>query len=105
MMRRDRQPQRVWSAALAHTIPEPMVAAVMGVSGASKTTVSVLLSATLGRQFQESDDLHLAENVEKMHGGTPLTDADRMPWLHKIAEGIDSWRARVELSVLTGEQQ
>jgi ribulose-phosphate 3-epimerase len=36
-----------------------------------------------------------------MHGGTPLTDADRMPWLHKIAEEIDSWRARGESGVLT----
>ncbi len=25
-------------------------------------------------QFKEGDDLHPAENVEKMHGGTPLTD-------------------------------
>jgi carbohydrate kinase (thermoresistant glucokinase family) len=73
----------------------------MGVSGSGKTTVSALLSAALGCQFQEGDDLHPAENVEKMHGGTPLTDEDRMPWLHKIAEEIDSWRARGESGVLT----
>ena len=41
------------------------------------------------------------ENVEKMHSGTPLTDADRMPWLRKIAEEIDGWRARGESGVLT----
>jgi carbohydrate kinase (thermoresistant glucokinase family) len=73
----------------------------MGVSGSGKTTVSALLSAALGCQFQEGDDLHSAENVEKMHGGTPLTDEDRVPWLHKIAELIDSWRARGESGVLT----
>jgi gluconokinase len=100
-MRRDSQPQRVWSPALAHTITEPVVAVVMGVSGSGKTTVSALLSAALGCQFQEGDELHSAENVEKMHGGTPLTDEDRMPWLHKIAEEIDSWRARGESGVLT----
>ena len=100
-MQRDSQPQRVWSAAPAHTITKPVFAVVMGVSGSGKTTVSALLSAALGCQFQEGDDLHPAENVEKMHGGTPLTDADRMPWLHKIAEEIDGWRARGESGVLT----
>ena len=100
-MRPDRQPQRVWSAAMAHTITGPVIAIVMGVSGSGKTTVSALLAAALGCQFQEGDDLHPAENVEKMQGGTPLTDADRLPWLRKIAEEIDSWRARGESGVLT----
>jgi len=100
-MQSDRLPQRVWSAALAHTITKPVIAAVMGVSGSGKTTVSVLLAAALGCQFQEGDDLHPPENVEKMHGGTPLTDADRLPWLRKIAEEIDGWRARGESGVLT----
>jgi len=100
-MRRDSQPQRVWSPALGHTITEPVIAVLMGVSGSGKTTVSALLAAALGCQFQEGDDLHPAENVEKMHGGTPLTDADRMPWLHKIAEEIDTWRAHGESGVLT----
>ena len=101
MTRRDRQPQRVWSAAIAHTIANPAIAVVMGVSGSGKTTVAALLAAALGCQFQEGDDLHPAANVEKMHGGTPLTDADRLPWLRKIAEEIDSWRARGESGVLT----
>jgi len=100
-MRPDRQPQRVWSAAMAHTITGPVIAIVMGVSGSGKTTVSALLAAALGCQFQEGDDLHPAENVEKMQGGTPLTDADRLPWLRKIAEEIDSWRARGDSGVLT----
>src|SRR5690349_22716718 len=101
MMRCDRELQRVWSAALPHTVGGPVIAVVMGVSGSGKTTVSALLAAALGCQFQEGDDLHPAENVEKMHGGTPLTDADRMPWLHKIAEEIDGWRGRGESGVLT----
>ena len=65
-MRCDTQPKRVWSPALAHTITEPVVVVVMGVSGSGKTTVSALLSAALGCQFQEGDDLHPVENVEKM---------------------------------------
>jgi len=78
-----------------------VIAIVMGVSGSGKTTVAVLLAAALGCQFQEGDDLHPAANVEKMHGGTPLTDADRWPWLQRIAEEIDGWRTRGESGVMT----
>jgi gluconokinase len=97
----DNQPQRVWSPALAHTVTSPVIVVVMGVSGSGKSTVAALLAAALGCQFQEGDDLHPPENVEKMRDGTPLTDADRMPWLHKIGEEIDGWRARGECGVLT----
>ena len=95
------QPERVWSPALAHTLTGAVIVVVMGVSGSGKSTVAALLAAALGCQFQEGDDLHPPENVEKMRGGTPLTDADRVPWLRKIAEEIDNWRARGECGVLT----
>ena len=101
MTRTDQQPQRVWSAALAHTVTKPIIVVVMGVSGSGKSTVAALLAAALGCQFQDGDDLHPPENVEKMRTGIPLTDADRMPWLRKIAADIDGWRARGECGVLT----
>jgi carbohydrate kinase (thermoresistant glucokinase family) len=97
----DHQSERVWSAALAHTITRPMIVVLMGVSGSGKSTVAALLAGALGCHFQEGDDLHPRENVEKMRNGTPLTDADRLPWLRKIAEEIDGWRARGECGVLT----
>jgi gluconokinase len=100
-MKNDGPSQRIWSAALTHTITRPVIAVVMGVSGSGKTTVAVLLAAALGCVFQEGDDLHPAANVKKMRGGTPLTDADRWPWLQKIAEEIDGWRARGESGVMT----
>jgi gluconokinase len=100
-MASDQSFRRGWTAALAHTIREPVIAVVMGVSGSGKTTVAALLAAALSCQFQEGDDLHPPENVEKMHAGTPLTDADRLPWLHKIAEVIDGWRAHGDSGVLT----
>ena len=78
-----------------------MIVVVMGVSGSGKTTVSALLAARLGWRYREGDDLHPSENVEKMRGGTPLTDADRLPWLEKIAREIDDWRRRGEQGVLT----
>jgi gluconokinase len=95
------QSRRSWSPALAHTLTKPVIVIVMGVSGSGKTTVAALLAAALGCQFQEGDDLHPAANVEKMHGGMPLTDADRLPWLRKIAEEIDDWRSRGQSGVLT----
>jgi carbohydrate kinase (thermoresistant glucokinase family) len=101
MTEADHQPPRVWSPALAHAVTRPVIVVVMGVSGSGKSTVAALLAAALGCQFEEGDDLHPPENVAKMRGGTPLTDADRMPWLHKIAEKIDGWRARGECGVLT----
>ena len=78
-----------------------MIAVVMGVSGSGKTTVAALLAARFGWRFCEGDDLHPRENVEKMRGGTPLTDADRLPWLRRIAGEIDSWRAAGESGVHT----
>lgn len=101
MMGTDREAQRVSLSAPAQTIGRPVIVVVMGVSGSGKSTVAALLAAALGCQLQEGDDLHPRENVEKMRGGTPLTDADRMPWLRKIAEAIDGWRARGECGVLT----
>ena len=72
-------------------VPEVLV--VMGVSGSGKTTVATLLAERLGWPFAEGDDFHPPANVAKMHGGTPLTDADRMPWLQAIAGWIDARRA------------
>jgi carbohydrate kinase (thermoresistant glucokinase family) len=78
-----------------------MVVVVMGVSGSGKTTVAKLLAETLGWHYQEGDALHPPENVAKMSGGTPLTDADRIPWLNRIAERIDDWRRKGDMGVVT----
>jgi len=101
MTQGGRRSQCGWSPSLAHAITKPVIVVVMGVSGCGKTTVAALLSAALGYQFQEGDDLHPRENVNKMHAGTPLTDADRLPWLRKIADEIDGWRMRGESGVVT----
>lgn len=74
---------------------------VMGVSGSGKTTVAAMLAGALGCHFLEGDDLHPPANVAKMRGGTPLNDADRLPWLQAIAAEIDSWRRKGESGVVT----
>ncbi len=70
------------------TTPGPLVV-VMGVSGCGKSTVGELLAATLGVDFAEGDDLHPAANIAKMASGAPLTDADRAPWLDRVAAWLD----------------
>lgn len=79
----------------------PLVAVVMGVSGSGKSTIAARLAAELGWEYQEGDVLHPPANVEKMKGGTALTDADRLPWLRRIAERIDDWRAHGRSGVVT----
>jgi gluconokinase len=78
-----------------------IIVVVMGVSGSGKTTIAALLAEALDCQFIEGDALHPPANVEKMRSGTPLTDADRLPWLRRIAEEIDGWRDRGESGVVT----
>jgi gluconokinase len=57
---------------------------VMGVSGCGKTSVGTALAESLGWEFIEGDAYHPPENIEKMSGGSPLTDADRLPWLNNL---------------------
>ncbi len=62
---------------------------VMGVSGTGKSTIGRGLAETLGLPFVEGDDLHPQANIAKMAAGIPLTDADRAPWLDRIAAELD----------------
>ncbi len=71
----------------------PAVLVVMGVSGSGKTTVAALLAGRLGWEYADADEFHPPANVQKMHGGTPLTDEDRWPWLRAMAAWIDATRS------------
>jgi gluconokinase len=62
---------------------------VMGVSGTGKSTIGRGLAEALGLPFVEGDDLHPDANVAKMAAGIPLTDADRAPWLDRVAARLD----------------
>lgn len=66
---------------------------VMGVSAAGKTSVARGLAARLGVDWLDADDLHSPENVAKMAAGTPLTDADRWPWLDAVGAALAQGRA------------
>jgi gluconokinase len=60
----------------------------MGVSGSGKTTVGRSLAERWGDDFIESDDLHSADEIQKMSSGIALGDLDRLPWLRTVGERL-----------------
>jgi gluconokinase len=70
-----------------------MVAIVMGVVGAGKTTIGRLLAEQLQWQFADADDFHPASNVEKIRHGIALNDEDREPWLASLRRKVSDWIA------------
>jgi gluconokinase len=77
-----------------------MILVMMGVSGSGKTTVGLRLSRELGWPWYDADDHHPASNVEKMRAGTPLTDADRWPWLDRLNALLRAEQARGASAIL-----
>lgn len=63
---------------------------IMGVAGCGKTTIGRELSARLGHPFVEGDQFHSAQAVERMRRGIALTDAERFPWLDRIARAANT---------------
>jgi len=71
-----------------------MFVLVMGISGSGKSTTGRLLAARLGLAFHDADDYHPAENRAKMAADIALEDADRWPWLARLAELSAGWEAQ-----------
>ncbi len=78
-----------------------MILIVAGVSGSGKTTVGALVAGRLRWRFADADTFHPEANVAKMRSGIPLTDADRVPWLHAIGEWMDRQIAEGSSGVVT----
>src|SRR6185436_8230627 len=47
-----------------------------------------LLARRLGVPLVDGDSLHSAENKKWMASGRALSDAQRLPWLHKVGERL-----------------
>lgn len=69
-------------------VAAPITIVVMGVTGSGKSTIARALSDRLGWPVAEGDDFHSVADIAKMRSGHPLTDADRRPWLARIATWI-----------------
>jgi gluconokinase len=65
------------------------IVVITGVSGSGKTTVGRALAERLSWRFHDADDLHSAENVERMRRGLALSDAMRAPWLARVRGVIE----------------
>ena len=67
------------------------VALVIGVAGAGKTTVGRALAHRLAAEtaapwaFADADAYHSPDALARMAAGDALTDADRAPWLTRLA--------------------
>ncbi|WPB59185.1 gluconokinase [Xylophilus sp. GOD-11R] len=57
---------------------------VMGVSGCGKSSLGSAMAQEMGLPLIEGDDFHPPANIEKMHNGIALDDADRAGWLHAL---------------------
>jgi len=67
----------------------------MGVSGSGQADTSVAVAAALGFRHIEADHFHSEANVRHMREGIPLSDAQRIEWLHKLI-------AEMQLAVADG---
>lgn len=75
---------------MSSTAPQdgPLALVVMGVSASGKSALGREVARRVGARFIDADDLHPPGNVAKMKAGTPLTDADRAPWLAAVGDAI-----------------
>lgn len=62
-----------------------MFVLVMGVTGSGKSTIGKRLAERLALPFYDADDYHPPENRAKMAADIALDDADRWPWLERLA--------------------
>ncbi len=74
---------------------------MMGVSASGKTSVGEALAERLGWIFMEGDELHPQANIDKMRSGHPLDDADRAPWLDRVARWMSDRLAAGENGIIS----
>jgi len=78
-----------------------MIAILMGVTGAGKTTIAQELQKLTGWKYAEGDDYHSEANRRKMEAGIPLNDEDRAPWLSSLHQVLLGWLERGQSGILT----
>lgn len=86
--------ERVASGGPEHQyVPTRIV--LMGVSGSGKSSIGKILAPLIDGTYSDGDGFHPQQNIDKMVGGTPLTDEDRWPWLKQVGEALASAEKRL----------
>lgn len=80
--------------------PEPQAIVIIGVAGSGKTTVGRAVARLNGSDFLDADDFHSEDAKAQMGGGTPLTDAQREPWVGVLARQLQDRARKGHSSVL-----
>ena len=78
----------------------PHAIVVIGVAGSGKTTLARALARHYGFVFLDADDFHSDEAKTQMGGGTPLTDAQREPWVGVLVRELQEQARKGQSSVL-----
>jgi gluconokinase len=73
---------------MMQAMSDPLCIVVMGVEGSGKTTIAEALSYRLNAEYLDADWFHSPANREKMTLGHPLSDEDRLPWLHSVGQRL-----------------
>lgn len=63
-----------------------MILVLWGVTGCGKSTIGALLAEQTSAGFFDADDFHSEASKAKMKAGIALQDADRWPWLERLAD-------------------
>jgi len=66
----------------------PILVVVMGVSGCGKSTLAQEVANYFELTFLDADSFHSEDAVKQMSAGTPLTDAQRAPWIARICKKL-----------------
>lgn len=67
---------------------------LMGVAGSGKNAVGEPLAEQLGVDFYDGDDFHSPEARQLMDAGTPLTEAQRIPWRQRLEQLLNDLTAK-----------
>ena len=72
-----------------------------GTTAAGKTTTAKKLKEIYNWDYIEADEYHSQANIDKMHAGIALTDEDRLPWLQRLHEVLETYSSTNRSCVIT----